>query len=286
MKAANSIVRDAIRHGLFRGKSKQLYDYLYSKTRGAIVPVVTVRLRRMELMKGSDIGSTHTLRDNLLHLRAVGLVSWQSIHGEQDGNLYSVHLPEEARLPFDLDGNPVQVNSTDHSDHTESNLLRPPSAESAQSDQSSSLTESTASGEAKTFLKDQRTIDDDAALAGMVERLKTTTTELTGVAPSHADAERWTELAEVLVAELKIAAARTTISSVPSFLAEHLRRRLWKKDQRQLTEEGKAEASREPTPTPQGDVRKCPDCGGSGLYYPEGYEKGVARCNHKRLTTN
>lgn len=27
----------------------------------------------------------------------------------------------------------------------------------------------------------------------------------------------------------------------------------------------------------------CPDCGGSGYYYPEGFEKGVARCEHKSL---
>jgi hypothetical protein len=24
----------------------------------------------------------------------------------------------------------------------------------------------------------------------------------------------------------------------------------------------------------------CPDCGGSGFWYPEGYDKGVARCDH------
>jgi hypothetical protein len=33
-KVANSITREAIPAGIFKGKSKQLYDYLYSATRG------------------------------------------------------------------------------------------------------------------------------------------------------------------------------------------------------------------------------------------------------------
>ena len=27
----------------------------------------------------------------------------------------------------------------------------------------------------------------------------------------------------------------------------------------------------------------CPDCGGTGMWYPEGFEKGVAKCRHERL---
>lgn len=66
--------------------------------------------------------------------------------------------------------------------------------------------------------------DDDAALAGMITILKSATKEITGKEVSTAESNRWKELAEVLIAELKIAAARTTVSSVPAFLAEHLRR--------------------------------------------------------------
>lgn len=36
-KVANSIVREAVAGGYFTGKSKQLYDFLYSRTRGAII---------------------------------------------------------------------------------------------------------------------------------------------------------------------------------------------------------------------------------------------------------
>jgi hypothetical protein len=31
------------------------------------------------------------------------------------------------------------------------------------------------------------------------------------------------------------------------------------------------------------DTSKCPDCSGTGFYYPEGREKGMARCKHPQL---
>jgi DNA-binding Lrp family transcriptional regulator len=31
------------------------------------------------------------------------------------------------------------------------------------------------------------------------------------------------------------------------------------------------------------DYKNCPDCQGSGFWYPEGVEKGVAKCKHQRL---
>ena len=31
------------------------------------------------------------------------------------------------------------------------------------------------------------------------------------------------------------------------------------------------------------DTRACPDCAGTGMYYPEGPGRGVARRRHKRL---
>ena len=89
------------------------------------------------------------------------------------------------------------------------------------------------------------------------------------------------ELADVLATELKIAAGRTTVSSVPAFLAEHLRRRLWKKEKRQLDDETKEATA---TAALKLDAAKCPDCFGTGMWYPEGYEKGVARCQHEKLT--
>lgn len=125
--------------------------------------------------------------------------------------------------------------------------------------------------------------DDDEAFAEFVRLLRESAEEITGRQPSAAEAAKWGELAEVLVTELRIAAGRTNVSSVPAFLAEHLRRRLWKLENRRqppAAEEG-AEAA-EATVTPE-QARECTDCWGTGMYYPGGFEKGVARCRHERL---
>ncbi|HEX8472926.1 MAG TPA: hypothetical protein VF666_02750, partial [Pyrinomonadaceae bacterium] len=183
MKSANSVVRDALRNGLFRGKSKQIYDYLYSKTRGAVVPRMSAQLRRSEIMNGSHVGSTHTLRDNLRHLKSVGLVNWEEKAGEQDGNEYFVYLPEEAHLPFDFDGNPVHLNTQnstpsgdkternfevdpgqfdcpEHPDHPGQKLPRPPRAVSALGAQGSSPIDPTIYGNPNTSFKTYKKIDD------------------------------------------------------------------------------------------------------------------------------
>lgn len=41
------------------------------------------------------------------------------------------------------------------------------------------------------------------------------------------------------------------------------------------------EAWLEPKPPP--DLSGCPDCAGSGHYYPDGYAKGVRRCTHEKM---
>jgi hypothetical protein len=38
-----------------------------------------------------------------------------------------------------------------------------------------------------------------------------------------------------------------------------------------------------PSPASNSDTSQCPDCHGSGFYYPKGIEGGVARCKHKQL---
>jgi hypothetical protein len=68
--------------------------------------------------------------------------------------------------------------------------------------------------------------DDDEAFGPLLAGLRRAVQEVTGSASPATDAERWGELAELLVTELKIAAGRTgSVSSVPAFLTEHLRRR-------------------------------------------------------------
>src|ERR1051326_6563008 len=67
-RVPNSIVREAIPAGYFTGKSKQIYDCLYAMTRGAVVPVRSVRISMERLMVKADIGSDRTLRKNLARL--------------------------------------------------------------------------------------------------------------------------------------------------------------------------------------------------------------------------
>lgn len=91
-------------------------------------------------------------------------------------------------------------------------------------------------------------------------------------------------MADVIAAELRIASARTTVSSVPAFMAEHLRRRLWKIDKKQARAEGKELPDEAISKAQSFDASKCSDCGGSGWWYPEGESKGVAKCKHEKLT--
>jgi hypothetical protein len=122
---------------------------------------------------------------------------------------------------------------------------------------------------------------DDEAFADFLSAVKKTAKEITGKEPSPADSARWGEVAEVLMTELRIAAGRTTVSNVPAFLAEHLRRRLWKKEKQQI----EAEAAEQKTSNPASGINPsdCPDCFGTGMYYPGGFEMGVAKCRHERL---
>lgn len=279
-KVANSITRVAVPAGVFKGKCKQLYDFLYSKTRGSIVPSRSVRLTRREIMLGSDIGSTKTLFLNLRHLRDSGLVTWDERVGPHEGNIYTIHLPEE----IDTMG----THSTQGTQSTQSaesasspKVDRVLGVESTQSTHTLSAANVSSSGESKTFFKTNTEKNDDEAFAAHVALLKQATKEVTGKEPSATDLDRWREVAEVLVTELKIAAGRTNVSSVPAFLAEHLRRRLFKKDQKQLAKE-EAEIS-SASAARKVDASQCPDCFGTGMYYPEGFDKGVARCSHSKL---
>ncbi|MGB7922535.1 MAG: hypothetical protein WCF57_04765 [Pyrinomonadaceae bacterium] len=277
-RVANSIVRDAIPAGIFTGKCKQLYDYLYTRTRGAIVPVRSARIPTDRVMKGAGM-TRHTYRAHIHRLISFGLVEVEERPGEHGGNIYTVHLPEE-----------VEQNRGDTRDRgdrgdTGEKLHGVQGSQAHPCHRGLSADESIVSGQSKTFFKtNTESDDDDAALAGLFAVLKAAATEVTGKGLSPSERDRWRELAEVLATELKIAAARTTVSSAPSFLTEHLRRRLWKKDKSQL----QAEAASTSTATPKRtfsaeQIAKCPDCGGSGFFYPQGYEGGVAKCKHEKL---
>jgi hypothetical protein len=128
-----------------------------------------------------------------------------------------------------------------------------------------------------------RQAGDDEAFAEFVSLLRESAREITGRQPSATEAAKWRELAEVLITELRIAAGRTTVSSVPAFLAEHLRRRLWKLENRKQPAAGAGEAEAPGPSVTNEEALECPDCFGTGMYYPGGFDKGVARCKHERL---
>src|ERR1051326_5950817 len=54
-KRANSLDRVARPAGIFPGSSKKLYDALYIRTRGAVVPVKRIRATKRELSEWSGI---------------------------------------------------------------------------------------------------------------------------------------------------------------------------------------------------------------------------------------
>ncbi len=265
-RTANSIVREAVPSGVFTGKGKQLYDYLYSQTRGAVVPVRSVRLPRATVMRGADM-SRPTYRTQLARLLAAGLVKVEEMGGEHDGNLYTVFLPEELANP----GYPGYPGKK---------LDGLPGQETYPGNPGLSADFQRTSDGSKTLIQDLKSNDDEAA--PLTDALKRAERELTGKVT--ADASKWEELASVLVTELKIAAGRTTVSSAPAFLAEHLRRRLWKKEKRQLDAETASEGKSARGEALVKNPADCPDCFGAGMYYPEGFERGVARCQHLKLS--
>jgi len=274
-RAANSIVRDAIPAGVFTGKGKHLYDYLYSQTRGAITPVHAARIPTEKVMAGAGM-TRNTFRFHLERLCNSGLVRVDQRSGEHGGNVYMVLLPEEAGLQRGDRG-----HRGERGDPGE-NLPLVQGSEVDPSHPGSNVTESDTYGSAKTFIKTKELNTDDEAFAEFAAAVRKTAKEITGKEPSKAEAARWAEVAEVLMTELRIAAGRTNVSSVPAFLAEHLRRRLWKKEKRQI--EAEAAEQKASAPAKKVDASKCPDCFGTCMWYPEGFEKGVARCQHSRLT--
>ena len=221
-KVANSITREAIPAGLFTGKSKQLYDCLYKMTRGAIVPTRTVRVSRPKLMSQAGIGSRATFESNIERLVGVGLIDVRLITGEHRGNEYTVRLPEEVSATM-----PSQTSQSSQTSLTgyAQKLGRLVRLETSQTRHSLSDEISTTYDMSKTSFKTLEK-NDDEAFATFVGKLREAVKEITGVEPDHGEQARWGEVADILVTELREAASKTkTVSSVPAFLATHLKRK-------------------------------------------------------------
>lgn len=271
-KRANSLEHSALPAGQFPGASKKIYDALYVRTRGAVVPSRIVQARHRELLAWSGVKDIKTIKTHLNKLREQGLITWQTLKGEHEGSFYEVFLPEEGGPDLaqtQPKGSPDLKTDLDLAQKTVWAGL-PNVADSKE-----------VKSQDKTFIKtNTERDDDDEAFADFLADLKRAVREVTGREAGAAERTKWKELSDILITELKIAAGRTTVSNVPAFLAEHLRRRLWKKEKRQIEDERSWE---QPSATAKVESSKCPDCFGTGMWYPEGFDKGVARCEHKAL---
>jgi hypothetical protein len=277
-RVANSIVRSAVPSGIFGeqgGKSKELYDTLYSLTRGAIVPQRKIRIPKDRLMRKAGIGSEVTLRKNLARLCVSGLIIESIVPGKHGGNEYEVFLPEEIGLTPSTGSTPSSGSTSSSTRQMREGVE---ALESTGSRASLNPAKAAIYTDTKTSFKTSTENDDEAA--PVARALKKMIEEITGREATPGEYTKLVELIEVLTLEGKIAAARTTVSSAGPFLAEHLRRRLFKKDKQQLAVES---AQSEPA-TAAVDATGCPDCAGVGWYYPEEKEKGMAKCRHARMS--
>jgi|GEM_PF-3508787 len=224
-KMPNSVVREAIPSGLFRsGKSKQLYDVLYTMTRGAIKPTRTVRITKGKLMKAAGIGSRNTFDAIVSHLCSVGLLSLDIRIGEAEGNLFEVFTVDEIR--GGLSGQTDQTSATGGTSADQ--ILRTPvGAESALTRMSSGPIESEVSAEAKTLFKTLKTRDDERAVSHCLEKLNEAAKSVTGRELTSNDYACLERLLELVIDETALAALRTnSVSAYIPFATEHLRRRL------------------------------------------------------------
>jgi len=277
-RVPNSVTRHALPEGLFKGKSKQVWDYIWSVTRGAIIPVRSVHKSRREIKMGSGIGSMVTIDAALDHLQQVGLLKINPSIGSLTGNEYEIFAPEEIDTTYtSISSTPSITSLTQKVDDLD--IPKSGISSTTQPVDSTAIYSSP-----KTSFNTNTEKTDDEAFAKFNETMKKAAKKITGKETSVSESDRWNELAELLAAEAQIAAARTSsVSSVPAFLTEHLRRRLWKLDKKPPGVEVKSIADETSSALTAEQIKNCPDCAGTNFYYPNGFEGGVSKCKHEKL---
>jgi hypothetical protein len=216
-KRANVLEREALPNGFFPGASKAIYDALYLRTIGSVNPKRSVQATRKELMKWSGIKNIKTINTHLKKLKELNLIAITNFIGEPSGAHYEVFLPEKYYPDqTQTKGNPDQYQK----------LGQDPAQKLVWVGLGNPVENKGLSKNPKTSLKDIENNDDEpcgkmtATLTGALEKIA-------GKKLQKSDSEKLNELAELLATELEIAAARTkSISNVPAFLTEHLKRRL------------------------------------------------------------
>lgn len=216
-KVPNSIVRVGVPERYFKGMSKNTYDALYLKTRGAINPIRKIRATKSDLIRWTGVSDV-TLDKHIRHLKSVGLLKVEFIIGSHEGNWYEVFIPEEIE-EHDQPHQPNQPYLPKKVGGEVPNLVG--DVGGVKPIENKELISSS-----KTSLK-TNTKNDDEAFAGFTELIAKACEKISGKLPNKNQQRKWTELAELLIMELEVASARTaTVSDVPAFLTEHLRRRL------------------------------------------------------------
>lgn len=223
-KIPNSVTRDALPQGTFRGKSKHVYDYLWSVSRGAFTPTRFVKKSRREIKQGSGIGSMVTVDAALDHLEAIGLIKVSHAVGSLSGNQYEIFAPDEIDLTNTSISSLPSISSPtqkmDILDYPESSITRV-----------TQIKENNATyNDAKTIFKTLNLIDDDSPLTNALEMLNEAAKRATGRDLTRKDFEGLKEIVEIIIAETDLARTRTHSVSVYLKLAsENLRRRLYSK---------------------------------------------------------
>lgn len=235
-KVPNSVTKKAIPEGLFKpGKSKHLYDVLYSLTRGAIEPVRSVRISKTKLMRQAGIGSRITFDSIIGYFERVGLLRVTVRPGEHEGNEFEVFTYEEIETVPAVPSQTRQASLTSPAQKLDT-LVRP---ESSQTRHSLNDENTRISPILKTSLKTLNLTDDDAPLVvSALERLNEAARAATGKNLTRKDWEAFGEIIELITSETAVARTRTrSVSIYLKFAAENLRRRLYSKQSKPVQSE-------------------------------------------------
>lgn len=228
-KVPNSHTKRAIPEGLFKlGKSKHLYDVLYSLTQGNIEPSRSIRISKTKLMKQAGIGSRITFDSIISHFEISGLVKVKVRTGEHEGNEFEVYTYDEITSMPSMSSQSSQASPAQKLD-------RVVSLETSQSSHSLNVENNNTSAEPKTLLKTlSLSYDDEKVLQSIIEKLNAGARSATGKNLTSRDWQAFEEIIDLILNETAVAKTRTkSVSVFLKFAAENLRRRLYSKPQSQ-----------------------------------------------------
>lgn len=216
-KFANSLVRDAVPSGLFKGTSKNTYDALYQRTRGAIEPVRKIKAVQSDVLRWANV-SHNTLRAHLKHLDLIGLVKIHYRLGDNTGAEYEVFLPEEIGASYHLLPPPTTTQQE----------LVSPSNQNLVAGGRRLEPENIGSNEVpNTLLKTLKNIDDETAIIRSFERLDEAARAATGGGLTKKDAEAFESIIGMIIDLTTVAATKTdSVTSYLKFAEANLKKRL------------------------------------------------------------